>query len=143
MTEAVHTLTYEELLFENLRLREELVQLKRLVFGQKHERFVPLASEQQLAIALSEDAPVVASVPTTTITYTRRQKESPNTKPPSRKPWQAHLRRGAIRLEPKEDVSGVTKIGEEKTEEFEYVPTELYVKVYLRFKYAKPNGSVL
>ena len=51
MIEAAHTLTYEELLFEYQRVQEELAQLKRLIFGQKRERFVPLLNEQQLDIA--------------------------------------------------------------------------------------------
>lgn len=134
--------TYEELLFENVRLQEELVQLRRLIFGQKRERFVPLVNEQQLAITLNDDVPAAASAtPTTTITYTRRQKKSSIHKPPVRKPWPAHLRREIIRLEPKEDVSGLTKIGDETTEELEYVPPVLYVKQYIRAKYVKPNGE--
>jgi len=142
MTEAACTLTYDELWFENLRLREELAQLKRLIFGQKRERFVPLVHAQQIAIALNEDAPAAAPVtPTTMITYTRRQKKSSAIKLPSRNPLPAHLRREVIRLEPEGDVSGLEKIGEEKTEELEYVPPELYVKQYLRAKYAKPEGE--
>lgn len=38
-------------------------------------------------------------------------------------------------------MSGLTKIGDEETEELEYVPPELYVKQYVRPKYAKPNGE--
>lgn len=142
MIETARTRTYEELLFENVRLQEELAQLRRLIFGQKRERFVRLADEQQLAITLNDDAPAaVSDTPTTIITYKRRQKQSAGSRPPSRKPWPAHLRREEIRLEPKEDVSGRTKIGDEKTEAREYVPAELYVKVYARAKYAKPNGE--
>ncbi|NUO82317.1 IS66 family transposase [candidate division KSB1 bacterium] len=142
MVETAHMLTYEELLFENARLHEELAQLRRLIFGQKRERFVPVVNAQQLAIALPEKVPpTTPAVSTQTITYTRRQKKSATSTPPVRKPWPAHLRREVIRLEPKEDVSGLTKIGEEKTEELEYVPPELYVKQYLRPKYAKPNGE--
>ena len=143
MIEAAHTLTYEELLFENLRLHEELAQLKRLIFGQKRERFVPLVNEQQLDIALNEEpstAPPVSTT-TTTISYTRHQKKSSTTKLPSRNPLPAHLRREEIRLEPEGDVSDLKKIGEEITEELEFVPPELYVKKYIRAKYAKPEGE--
>jgi len=142
MTETARALTYEELLFENARLHDDLAQLRRLIFGQKRERFVPLANAQQIAIALNDHAPAAASAtPTTTITYTRRQKKSSTNKPPVRKPWPAHLRREIIRFEPKEDVTLLTKIGEEETEELEYVPPELYVKHHVRPKYAKPNGE--
>ena len=102
---------------------------------------MPLANAQQIAIALNDHAPAATPIPTTTITYTRRQKKSSHTKPPVRKPWPAHLRREETLLEPKEDVFALTKIGEEKTEELEYVPAELYVKVYLRPQYAKPSGE--
>lgn len=142
MTETARTLSYEELLFEYQRVSQELAQLRRLIFGQKRERFVPLVNEQQLAIALPSEAPnTTPTTSTQTITYTRRQKQASPSTPPSRKPWPAHLRREEIRLEPQEDVSALTKMGDEKTEELEYVPAELYVKVYIRAKYAKPNGE--
>ena len=141
MAERARTLTYEELLFENLRLQEELAQLKRLIYGQKRERFVPLGNEKQLAITLDHEPPAVVPSPTTTITYTRRQKQSATTKLPSRNPLPAHLRREVIRLEPQGDLSQLKKIGEETTEELEYVPPELYVKHYISSKYAKPEGE--
>jgi len=144
MVEAAHILTYEELLFEYHRVQAELAQLKRLIFGQKRERFVPIVSEHQIAIALNEEPPAASPAsPTTTITYSRRQKKSSTTKLPSRNPLPAHLRREVIRLEPEGDVSGLEKIGEEKTEELEYLPPELYVKQYIRAKYAKPEGEGL
>lgn len=46
MNEAALTLTHEELLFEYHRVQEELAQLKRLMFGQKRERFGLLVNEQ-------------------------------------------------------------------------------------------------
>lgn len=142
MSDTARTLTYDELLFENLRLQEELAQLKRLIFGQKRERFVPLVNEQQLAIALHEELPAAPAVPpTTTITYTRREKKSSPIKLPSRNLLPAHLRREEIRLEPEGDQSPLKKIGEEITEELEFVPPELYVKRYIRPKYARPEGE--
>jgi transposase len=141
MTETARTLTYDELLFEYHRVSEELAQLKRLIFGQKRERFVPLANEQQLAIGLNEEAPAAAPVATATITYTRRQKKSSSAKLPSRNPLPAHLRREEIVIAPAEDVSTLKKIGDEITEELEYQPGELYVKRYVRPKYARPEGD--
>lgn len=144
MLDNARTLTYDELLFENLRLREELAQLKRLIFGQKRERFVPLVNEQQLAIALHEELTAAPAVPpTTTITYTRREKKSSTTKPkhPSRNPLPSHLRREEIVIAPAEDTSTLKKIGEEITEELEYQPGELYVKRYIRPKYVRPEGD--
>ena len=116
MAETTRALTYEELLFEYQRVQEELAQLKRLIFGQKRERFVPLLNEQQLDIALNEEpsaAPPVSTTTTTTISYTRHQKKSSTTKLPGRNPLPAHLRREEIRLEPEGDLSDLKKIGEE------------------------------
>lgn len=133
--------TYEELLAEVISLRAELGQLKRLIFGQKRERFVPFNHPSQLEIALAdakrESAPVAE---TRTITYTRKDKSRPST-PPSRHPLPASLPREEIIIEPQEDVSGLKKIGADITEELEYTPGKLFVKRYIRPKYARPEGE--
>lgn len=133
--------TYEELLAEVVSLRAELAQLKRLIFGQKRERFVPISNASQLEIALAdtkrESTPVAA---TQTITYTRKEKSHPAT-PPSRHPLPASLPREEIIIEPQEDVSGLKKIGADITEELEYTPGKLFVKRYIRPKYACPKGE--
>lgn len=46
-------------------------------------------------------------------------------------------------MKPLEDITGLVKIGEEITEQLDYRPGELYVKQYIRPKYAKPEGGVL
>jgi transposase len=133
--------TYEELLTEVTSLKSELAQLRRLLFGQKRERFVPVANAQQLPIALNDERPETTAAATATITYTRQQKKSSPIKLPSRHLLPAHLRREEIRLEPESDVSDLKKIGDEITEELEYQPGELYVKRYVRPKYAQPEGD--
>jgi len=60
---------------------------------------------------------------------------------PSRNPIPAHLRREEVTIEPTEDVTGWKKIGADITEELEYPPGELYVKRYVRPKYARPEGD--
>ena len=52
-----------------------------------------------------------------------------------------NLRREEIIIEPQEDVSDCTLIGEDITEVLEIIPAELYVKRYIRPKYARPNGE--
>jgi hypothetical protein len=42
---------YEELLIENVRLKAEIASLKRLIFGQKRERFFPVRDDQQLVLS--------------------------------------------------------------------------------------------
>lgn len=52
-----------------------------------------------------------------------------------------NLRREVIIIEPEEDVTGCAIIGEEVTEVLDVIPAELYVKRYVRYKYARPNGE--
>lgn len=53
----------------------------------------------------------------------------------------AHLPRVEIIIEPKEDITGLKKIGEEITEELELKPAEFFVNKYVRAKYARINGE--
>ncbi|MEJ7645715.1 MAG: IS66 family transposase [Chryseolinea sp.] len=53
----------------------------------------------------------------------------------------ADLPREKIIIEPKEDVTGLKKIGEEITEELERIPGKLFVRQYIRPKYAKKDGQ--
>jgi len=52
-----------------------------------------------------------------------------------------NLRREIIIIEPTEDVTGCTVIGEEVTEVLDLIPAEFYVKRYIRYKYARANGE--
>jgi hypothetical protein len=81
------------------------------------------------------------AVETETITYTRQKAADAPKKLPSRNPIPAHLRREEVTIEPAEDVTGLKKIGAEITEELEYQPGELYVKRYVRPKYARPESD--
>ncbi|MEX2593420.1 MAG: transposase [Anditalea sp.] len=51
------------------------------------------------------------------------------------------LRRETVVIEPEEDVTGCTLIGEDITEVLELTPAEFYVKRYVRPKYARPKGE--
>jgi len=139
--------TYEELQAENERLRFEiakqqieLANLKRLIFGQKRERFVLEPNQQQLSfLALAVDHGA-APVKTEQISYTRIQ-QTAKRKLPARQPIPAHIPRKEIVIEPDEDVTGLKKIGEEVTEELEFEPGTLYVNRYIRPKYARPKDQ--
>ncbi|WP_262485412.1 IS66 family transposase [Dyadobacter alkalitolerans] len=52
-----------------------------------------------------------------------------------------NLRREIIIIEPTEDVTGCTIIGEEITEVLDLIPAEFYVKRYIHYKYARANGE--
>lgn len=135
-------LSREELLITVVELKHELDQLKRLVFGSRQERFVPSTSQEQLALGLTVETkqadPVVA---VETIEYTRKKKETTEKVSTGRMKLPANLPREQVILEPTEDVRGLKKIGEEITEELERIPGKLFVRQYVRPKYAKPQGE--
>src|SRR5690606_25274190 len=133
---------YETVCIELLNLRHELDQLKRLVFGSRHERFIPTTPQEQLSLGLAVEAkqPDV-EVAIQTIEYTRKQKETTSKINTGRMKLPAGLPREQVILEPTEDVSGLKKIGEEITEELERIPGKLFVRQYVRPKYAKAQGE--
>jgi transposase len=133
---------YEDLFFKYTHLQHELDQLKRLVFGSRHEKFIPSTAQEQLALGLNIQPVGPAPAPTQTIAYTRSNKKQ-TTDPIStgRMKLPAELPREKVILEPEGNVSELKKIGEEITEELERTPGRFFVRQYIRPKYAKPNGE--
>ncbi len=137
--------SYEELLRENQLLKEQLEALqaqlnnfKRMLFGQKRERFVPTANGQLALFEGSEedkDPPVAKEE----ITYSRNKTAAKKQTPHFRNPIPAHIPRKEIIIEPEGiDTNSLKRIGEEVTEELEYEEAKLYVNKYIRPKYVKP-----
>jgi transposase len=134
---------YEALQLKYSALEQELAQLKKLIFGSKHERFVSSDSAPS-QLSLDIQAAAVAQCNITSaqkIEYTRVKKEvSATALPhPGRHPLPAHLERRETILLPDEDMSAFKKMGEEVTEELEYEPGKLFVNKIIRPKYAKAN----
>ncbi len=118
----------------------ELSQLKRLVFGSKRERFVSSHDNGQMSLPFEVVAPPVATEPPTEkISFTRRKANRENHH--GRLPLPDHLPVEEIIIEPEEDVTGLKCIGNEVTDELEYVPSILKIKRYIRSKYAKANNE--
>lgn len=135
---------YENLFIRYTDLEHQLDQLKRLVFGKRSERFIPSVPPEQLSIDLNTQtaALTVAATPVVQkIEYTRTQKKEASEKIPVRMKLPADLPREQVILEPAEDVTGMKKIGEEITEELERIPGKLFVRQYVRPKYAKADGQ--
>ena len=131
--------TYEELELRNQRLRFENNNLKRLIFGQTRERFIPEQNENQASF-LTAASDTSKKPQTEHISYTR-QKRTKKKRSPVRQAIPAHIPRKEIIIEPDEDVAGMKKIGQEVTEELEYTPGKFYVNRYIRPKYARPKDS--
>ena len=133
---------YQSACIEIINLRHELDQLRRLVFGSRHERFIANTPPEQLALDLTAETVQAAPVPVQTIEYTRQQRKEKTEKVQTgRMKLPADLPREQVILEPQQDVSGLKKIGEEITEELERVPGRLFVRQYVRPKYAKAGGE--
>ena len=124
----------------------EIARLRKLIFGVKVERFVPAAgvTAAELQLSLQLQAETVAHcklTSATTVSYVRTNMELVPAKPkphPGRMKLPDHLRREVILLQPEGDVSGLRRMGEDVTEILDYIPAELYVKQYIRPKYAAP-----
>jgi transposase len=136
---------YEGALLAIDALTRELAQMKKLIFGSKHERFVATDDNNPSPqLKLDLDAETVAQckiTATTQITYTHTKTVVIENKPkahPGRMKLPGHLRRETIILLPELDVTGLKKIGEEITEVLDLIPGELYVKQYIRPKFVKP-----
>ena len=132
---------FHEQEFKVQKLQHELAQLKRMIFGSRSERFVPAAIPGQTSLELNIETAQVPLPSTETITYTRKKSEPNTVITHKRLPLPAHLERVVITIEPKEDVSGLKKIGEEITEALDYKPGKLFVNKYVRPKYVKPEDS--
>jgi transposase len=135
----------EQLQLENALLKQELAQLKKIIFGSKQERFIPTDSKLATQLELGMVAETVAAVKITDakkISYTKVTTQTTTAKlHPGRNPLPEHLERREQIILPTEDVSQLKKIGEEVTEELEYEPGRLFVNKIVRPKFARPAGE--
>ena len=129
---------YQELQAENLYLKQELAQLKRMIFGSKSERFIQ-QDPGQLSLDLGVEQQAAQEVETEELTYTRKKSSGQKKESPVRLPLPSHLHREDHIIEPKKDITGAKKIGEVITEILEYTPGKFYVEKYIRPKYALAN----
>ena len=136
---------YDALQIRVAGLQQQLAQLQKMIFGSKHERFIPSnLNTSQLSLDIQADAVAGCSVvDAKKISYVKTAttvEQKPVTHP-GRMRLPENLRREEIIIEPTEDIAGCKKMGEEITEVLEYKAGELYVKQYRRIKYAKPGNS--
>jgi transposase len=125
-------------------LNFQLDKYKQYVFGKKNEKLAnvhtdvnqidlfELGTDQQQQEELSEQA---AEVIKEKVPAKKREKGT------GRMILPENLRREIIIIEPTEDVTGCTIIGEEVTEVLDLIPAEFYVKRYIRYKYARAHGE--
>ncbi len=126
--------------FSILTLQQELAQIKRMIFGAKSERFAPAVPVEQASLGFEMETAIAPALVKQEISYTREKQKS-NKVHTGRLPIPAHIERIKIEVTPDVDVTGLTCIGEEVTEELEYKAGSFYVNQYIRKKYAKPDGE--
>ena len=136
---------YEQSQLEISELRNQLDQLKKMIFGSRQERFVPTdINPSQLSLDIQSEQTAICNIADAKKISYIRTNTTIEQKPllhPGRMKLPESLRREEIIIEPTEDIAGCRKMGEEITEVLEYEPGELFVKKYVRIKYAKANNS--
>jgi transposase len=122
---------------EIIYLKQELAQLRRMIFGSKSERHIG-NDPGQLNLGLDIEPVEYPGKEKEEITYTRNK--TGNKKGSAiRLALPAHLHREEHIIEPGEDITGARKIGEVVTEVLEYTPGKFYVERYVRPKYVLPK----
>lgn len=130
---------YADLQEKNLYLQQELNKLKKMIFGTKSERFVPVSPDQLALFDTPAESP--AEPQQETITYTRQKSQQEMPAGHGRVPLPESLPRVNIVIEPENIPQGAKKIGEEITEVLEFTPGKLFVKRYIRPKYLLPQDQ--
>ena len=119
-------------------LKHQLAQIKKMMFGSKHER-IELLNSGQLSLDMNLGGLSPIETITEDIAYTRtKTKEKAH---PNKSPLPADLPREIIEIAPEEDTTGMKLIGHEITEQLEMTPAKFYVKQYKRAKYARHEGN--
>jgi transposase len=113
-------------------LKHQLAELRRMLFGQKRERFISPDPAQGVLFDLPAQETPDKQVEE--ITYTRN-KPKKNKKQPLRAEIPSHLPRKEEIIEPENIDVTAKKIGEKITEILEYEPANIYVRKIIRPQY--------
>ena len=127
------------------QLNFELAKFRRYLFGSKSEKrsvnreevsqlhLFELGTTEQQQQELSQQVEQLA--PEAKNTPKKRAKGSGRMQLPEA------LRREIIVIEPEEDTTGCTYMGDDITEVLDVIPAEVYVKRYVLRQYARPHGA--
>jgi transposase len=120
-------------------LKFQLAQMKRMLFGVKRERFISNIIVDQLTLPFDVPQEPIAEQAVEKIEYTRKKTSRENHH--GRLDLPSHLPVEEIIIEPEQSTEGLKCIGQEITKELDYVPAKLFVRHFIRNKYALPNGE--
>jgi transposase len=131
LDKALQIIEAQQLTIQTLQL--EILQLKKLVFGSRHEKFIAAG---QNAPTLFDVAPVaeVVSTATTTVSYEKKATQLQSSHH-GRNGFPDNLRREEQVIYPQGiDTATAKQLGEDVTEVLAYKPCELFVKKMIRPK---------
>ena len=124
------TIDYEAARFQN-------EQLRRMIFGSKRERFVPVVDFHQLTLEFEPKAAEIEDAVRQERELIRvaYERQKPPKEHHGRMVLPSHLPVVEIIIEPSEDTSNMVCIGKEITEELDYTPAKFQINRYIRLKY--------
>jgi transposase len=122
-------------------LQLQILQLQKIVFTGKQEKFLPNpnATAAQMDLFPNDKLADVVVEKETLVPAHTKKKIAVRVNHQGRNPLPAHLRREVVELAPQEDITGLQAIGEEITEVLEYQQAELYVKQIIRKEYIQAS----
>ena len=127
---------------EYMYLKQEIAQLKRMIFGSRSERHIG-QDPSQLSLGLDIAEIEAPEVETEQISYSRQKTNEANKGAAVRLALPSHLHREEHVIEPLRELDGSKKIGEVITEVLEYTPGKFYVQKYIRPKYLTPEKEIV
>ena len=118
-------------------------QMRRMIFGSKRERFVPVIDINQLRLEFEPKSGEIAEAVKAErelirVAYERRKVKKEH---PGRMALPSHLPVVEIVIEPSEDTTHMVCIGREITEELDYTPARLHINRIIRPKYITPEDE--
>jgi transposase len=115
-------------------LQNQLSAVLKMLAGKKSEKRTDSSYDHP---SLFDDISIIQpeEVLVEEVSYTRQKRKGK----PVRKPLPDNLRREIVEIFPENIPEGSKCIGQEETEVLEIVAAEIYVKKYVRYKYALPN----
>lgn len=115
-------------------LQNQLGAVLKMLAGKKSEKRTDSSYDHP---SLFDDISIIQpeEVLVEEVSYTRQKRKGK----PVRKPLPDNLRREIVEIFPDNIPEGSKRIGQEETEVLEIVAAEIYVKKYVRYKFALPN----
>jgi transposase len=134
---------YEASQLQVMQLTLRIAQLEKMLFGSRHERFIPDngAVAEQLALGLQAEAIGERTITKEEVVVTRTNIQVEKKAHPGRMALPVDLPREVVTIEPEGDITNLKKIGEEITEQLDVTPAKFFVRRFVRPKYALGEGE--